>query len=74
MWYAIAIAVIYTIIQAYYCVKKKYFKELLVSMVIILISAMYFVIPFTELNIPTVSDIVYFIFKPLAELIFEIKK
>jgi len=70
----IFITVIYAFIQFFFYIRKGYIRELLISLVLILISCFYMVDVFLELNAPRPSDFIEFIFRPVAELIFDIKE
>jgi|GEM_PF-1251147 len=70
----IAIAVFFLAVQTIYCIRKKYFKELIISLFCIAISAFYLVDMVLELNAPNIADILEFVFMPFAKLLFDIKK
>lgn len=74
MGIAIIITSVFTLAFSVYCIRRKYIRELLISLAVIFISAFYLISPFLELKVPTLSDIIESVFRPVSELIFDIKE
>ncbi|HEY8421350.1 MAG TPA: hypothetical protein VIL05_06390 [Thermoclostridium sp.] len=74
MVYLILISALFTLILIIYYIRKRYIKEIFVALVLISISVLYLADFLQDINVPSLADIVDFVFKPVSELIFEIKK
>lgn len=67
----ITVSAIYTIVQIIYYIRKGYIKEIFIALFFISATVFYLIDFVQEFNAPRPADILGFIFKPVAKLIFD---
>lgn len=70
----ILIAVIYSLFQIVYYIRHRYFKEIIVFIILISISVFYLIDFVKELKAPKPVDLLEFIFKPISRIVFDIEQ
>ena len=69
----VIISMLFTVlimIQIFLCVRKKYYKELIVSIVIICIALIWSYSQLLNWNIPSPNTVITIIYKPVSEFIY----